>query len=173
MDVAILRLIHIAAGAFWFGGVYTFFLFVQPTAMALGPSGQPFMYHLIHERRISNALLTAAIITVLAGLWLLWITTGGLKTDQLFDSSRLGFTIGGIAGILTLGIGGGYVFPRTRTVERILGAFLGESRAPTDEERQTLMRASGEARRAGYYVLAGLAIAIFCMATARYWVLVL
>jgi hypothetical protein len=173
MDVAILRLIHIAAGAFWVGGVYTFFLFVQPTGMALGPGGQPFMHNLLHERRISTALLTAAVITVLAGLWLLWLTTGGLKTDLLFDSSRIGFTIGGIAAILTLAVGGGYVFPRTRIVEGILGAFLGESRPPTDEERQTLMRASGEARRAGYYVLLGLAIAIFCMATARYWGLVL
>jgi hypothetical protein len=35
------------------------------------------------------------------------------------------------------------------------------------------MRASGEARQAGYLVLIGLAVAIFCMATARYWVTVL
>jgi hypothetical protein len=173
MDVAILRFIHIGAAAFWAGGVYTFFLFVQPTGMALGPSGQPFMYHLIHHRRISVALLTAAITTVLAGLWLLWLNTGGLRTDQMFDSSRLGFTVGGIFGILTLAVGGGYVFPRTVTVERILGRFLGESRPPSDDERQTLMRASGEARRAGYYVLVGLALAVFCMATARYWGLVL
>ena len=173
LGITILRLIHIAAGAFWLGGVYTFFLFVQPTGMALGPSGQPFMYHLIHEKRISTALLTAAITTVLAGLWLLWITTSGLKLDQLFDLSRLGFTIGGLAGIITLAIGGLYVFPRTRTLERIMGAFLGEGRPPTDEERQTIMRASGEARQAGYLVLIGLAVAIFCMATARYWVTVL
>ena len=111
MDVAILRLIHIGAAVFWAGGVYTFFLFVQPTGMALGPAGQPFMYHLIHQRRISVALLTAAITTVLAGIWLLWLTTSGLRTDLLFDSDRLGFTVGGIFGILTLAVGGGYVFP--------------------------------------------------------------
>ena len=173
MDVAILRLIHIGAAVFWAGGVYTFFLFVQPTGMALGPGGQPFMYYLIHHRRISVALLAAAITTVLAGIGLLWLTTSGLRTDLLFDSDRLGFTIGGIFGIATLAVGGGYVFPRTVIVERILGAFLGESRPPTDEERQTLMRASGEARQAGYWVLVGLALAVFCMATARYWGLVL
>ena len=36
MDVLILRLIHIGAGAFWVGAVFTTFLFLQPTALALG-----------------------------------------------------------------------------------------------------------------------------------------
>jgi hypothetical protein len=40
MDLAILRLIHISGGLFWVGAFYTFFFFVQPTAMALGPDGQ-------------------------------------------------------------------------------------------------------------------------------------
>lgn len=173
MDIAILRLIHIAAGALWVGGVYTFFLFVQPTGMALGPDGQRFTYHLIHNRRFSVALLATAITTVLAGTLLLWITSDGLRTDVLFDTPRLGYTVGGVAGILTLGLGGLYVFPRTLVVERTMGAFLNDARPPTDEERQTLMRAGGEARAAGRWVLVGLAIAVFCMATASYWSLVL
>ena len=36
MDVLVLRLIHIGAGAFWVGAVFTFFLFVQPAATASG-----------------------------------------------------------------------------------------------------------------------------------------
>ena len=36
MDVLVLRLIHIGAGAFWVGAVFTFFLFVQPAAIARG-----------------------------------------------------------------------------------------------------------------------------------------
>jgi len=39
MDVLILRLIHIGAGAFWVGAVFLNVLFLQPTAMALGPEG--------------------------------------------------------------------------------------------------------------------------------------
>lgn len=173
MDVAILRLIHIGAGAFWVGGVYAFFLFVQPTGMALGPDGQRFTYHLIHDRRFAVVLLAAAITTVLAGILLLWITSNGLRTDVLFGESRLGYTVGGIAGILTLAVGGLYVFPRTQVVERTMGAFLDAGRPPSDEERQTLMRVGGESKRAGRWVLIGLAIAVFCMATASYWSLVL
>jgi hypothetical protein len=169
MDIAILRLIHIAAGAFWGGALYTFFLFVQPTAMAIGPEGQKFTYHFIHHKRFSVILLASAITTVVAGIVLLWITTDGFDGDLLFDASRLGFTIGGVAGILSLGLGGLYVFPRTLVVERTLGVAMTEGRPPTDAERATLMRAGGESRAAGKWVLVGVGIAVLCMATARYW----
>lgn len=169
MDLAILRLIHIAAGAFWVGALYTFFFFVQPTAIALGPDGQKFMFGLIHHRRFSVIMLAAAITTVVAGISLLWLTTGGLQWELLVDVSRLGFTIGGTAAILTLAVGAGYVFPRTLIVERVLGTSIAAGRPPSDEERAQLMKAGAEARAAGWWVVAGLAIAVLCMATARYW----
>lgn len=169
MDLAILRLIHIGAGVFWAGAFYAFFFFVQPTAMALGPDGQKFMFGLIHHRRFSQILLAAAITTVLAGIWLLWLTTDGFRLELLWDISRLGFTIGGIAAILTLGLGASYVYPRTLIVERVLGASIAAARPPSDQERAQLMRAGAESRAAGRWVVAGLAIAILCMATARSW----
>ncbi len=169
MDVAILRLIHIAAGVFWGGALYAFFLFVQPTAMAVGPAGQQFTHHFLHVRRFSAVLLGAATTTVVAGIILLWLTSSGFEAELLFDISRLGFTIGGVAGIVALGIGGSYVYPRTVIVERTLDAVISAGRAPTDAERATLMRAGGEARRAGVWVLVAVGIAVVCMATARYW----
>ena len=71
--------------------------------------------------------------------------------------------------ILTLGVGGLYVFPRTRTVERTIGRLVAESRPPTPDEQQVLARASGQARAAGWVVLVGLVLAVTCMATASYW----
>jgi hypothetical protein len=173
MDVLVLRLIHIAAGAFWVGAVFTFFLFVQPAAAAVGPDGAKFVYQLIHHRRLSVVMLSAAVVTVLAGTWLLVVTSNGLDPDALFDSARLGYTVGGVAGILTLGIGGLYVFPRTKIVERTIGGMLADRRPPTPDEQQTLARVGGESRRAGWIVLLGLTIAVTAMATARLWPLVL
>ena len=98
--------------------MYAFLLFVQPTGMALGLDGQCFMFHLIHDRQFSVVLLASAITTVLAGVLLLWIISNGLRTDLLFDASRLGYTIGGTAGILTLAVGAIYVLPRTLVAER-------------------------------------------------------
>lgn len=173
MDVLLLRLIHIGAGAFWVGAVFTFFLFVQPAAVAVGPEATKFTYQLIHHRRLPTVILAAAAITVLAGMWLLVATSNGLDPDRLFDESRLGYTVGGVAGILTFGLGGLYVFPRTRTVERTLGRLLSEGRPPTPDEQQLLARTARESRQAGWIVLAGLTIAVLSMATARLWGLVI
>ena len=169
MDVLILRLIHIAAGAFWVGSVFTFFLFVQPAAAAVGPDATKFTYRLLHHQRLGIAILSAAVITVLAGASLLVITSNGLDPDVLFSEARLGFTIGGVIAILTLGVGGLYVFPRTLTVERTIGQLVAEGRPPTPDEQQLLARTVRESRAAGWVVLIGLSLAVICMATASYW----
>jgi uncharacterized membrane protein len=173
MDILVLRLIHVGAGAFWVGAVFTFFLFVQPAAVAVGPEATKFTYQLLHHRRLGDVILASAATTVLAGIWLLIVTSNGLDPDLLFDASRLGYTVGGVAAILTMGIGGLYVFPRTRVVERTLGRLLSEARPPTPDEQQTLARTARESRRAGWIVLIGLAIAVIAMSTARYWGVVL
>ena len=173
MDLLVLRLIHIGAGAFWVGALFAFFLFVQPAAMAVGPDATKFTYQLLHHERFSTVVLVAAATTVAAGLLLLALTTNGFDPDLLFDPSRLGFTVGGLVAILSFGIGALYVYPRTRTVERTIGLLVTEGRPPTPEEGQTLGRITGESRRAGWLVLIGLAIAVAAMATARLWGLIL
>ena len=173
MDVLVLRLLHIGAGAFWVGAVFTFFLFVQPAAVAVGPEATRFTFELLHHRRLPVVILASAAVTVLAGVWLLLITSNGLDPDLLFGASRLGYTVGGVVAILTFAIGALYVFPRTRTVERTLGTLLAERRPPTPDEQQTLARTAKESRRAGWLVLIGLAVAVAAMATARLWGLVL
>jgi uncharacterized membrane protein len=172
MDVLVLRLIHIGAGAFWVGAVFTFFLFVQPTAAALGPDGMKFSYSLLRDRRLPAVILGTAVVTVLAGIWLLVITSNGFDPELLFGVSRVGYTVGGVVAILTLGVGGLYVFPRTKVVERTIGRLLAEGRPPTPDEQQTLARVARESRAAGWIVLAGLTIAVVAMATARYWAVV-
>ena len=173
MDILILRLIHIATGAFWVGAVFTFFLFVQPAAVAVGPEATKFTYQLLHHRRLPVVIIAAAATTVLAGIWLLIITSNGLDPDVLFDVSRLGYTVGGVAAIVTFAVGALYVYPRTRVVERTLGRLLAEARPPTPDEQQTLARTARESRLAGWLVLIGLAVAVAAMATASYWSLFL
>ncbi len=173
MDVVILRVIHIGSGMFWVGGFYTFFLFVQPAAVAIGADATRFTFQLLHHRRFAVVLLSAAITTVIAGIWLLVITSSGLNPDVLFSTSRIGFTLGGVVAILTLGVGGLYVFPRTRIVERTIGGLLAEKRPPTPDEQALLAKTGRETRAAGWLVLIGLALAVICMETASYWSLFL
>ena len=173
MDILVLRLIHIGAGAFWVGAVFMFFLLVQPAAVAVGPDATKFTYELMHNRRLPIVILVAGATTVLAGSLLLIITSNGLDPDILFGVTQLGFTVGGVAAILTFAIGALYVFPRARLVERTMGRLVAEARPPTPEEQQTLARTARESRRAGWIVLIGLVIAVVTMATARYWSLLI
>ncbi len=173
MDILILRLIHIGVGAFWVGAVFTNVLFLQPTAAALGPDGGRFSFHLARHRRFSKAVLLSAATTIIAGVWLLWITTDGLNPDRLFDSSRLGFTVGGLVAILTFALGSLYIYPRTERVVRIMSSAMAEARAPTAEEQARLGRLRAELLQAGWVTLVGLGVATAAMATARYWGVVL
>ena len=173
MDVLVLRLIHIGAGAFWVGSVFTFFFFVQPAAAAVGPDATRFTHQLLHDRRLPVVILGSAATTVLAGVWLLVITSNGLDPDVLFDESRLGYTVGGIVAILTFAVGALYVFPRTMVVERTIGRLVTDARPPTPDEQQLLARTGNESKRAGWIVVGGLAIAVACMATASLWPLII
>ena len=171
MDVLILRLIHIGVGAFWVGAVFTNVLFLQPTAAALGPEGGRFSFHLARHRRFSKAILLSAATTIVAGIWLLWISTNGLDVDRLLDISRLGFTVGGLTAILTFAVGSLYIYPRTERVVRIMSRAMEESRAPQPEEQAQLGRLRNELLRGGWATVVGLGIATAAMATARYWAL--
>jgi len=155
MDILVLRLIHIGTGAFWVGAVFTFFLFVQPAAVAVGLEATKFTYQLLHHRWFSVVILGAAATTVIAGSILLVVTSNGLDPDILFDVSRLGFTVGGVSAILTFAIGALYIYPRTTVAEGTLGRLITEARPPTPEEQQTLARTARESRRAGWLVLIG------------------
>jgi hypothetical protein len=173
MDVLVLRLIHIVFGAFWVGAVFTNVLFLQPTSAALGPDGGRFQFHLLRDRRFATAILGSAVATVLAGLVLLWISTDGLDLARAMDSSRIGFTVGGLIGILTFALGSLYVYPRTRRIVAVMEGIMEAGRPPSAEEQATLARIRSELLRAGWLTVIGLGLTVSAMATARLWGVVL
>src|SRR5688572_7224636 len=102
MDIIALRLVHIVSGAFWFGAALTMFLFLQPTAQATAPEGQKFMLHLLRNRRFSEVVLAAGLLTVAAGSILFWRDSNGLQLAWMSKPPGLGFTIGAGAAMLAL-----------------------------------------------------------------------
>lgn len=172
MDLVVLRLIHILGGAFWLGAAVTMFLFLQPTAQATAPEGQRFMLHLLRNRRFSDVVLAAALLTGVAGAILFWRGTNGLDLALITQPQALGFTVGGVAGgialLLFLFVG----YPAGRRMIMIGGRLEAERRPPDEEERSILAAAQRVLGRVGVTVLALLVIAAAAMATARYWPLV-
>jgi hypothetical protein len=173
VDVLILRLLHILAGAFWVGAVFTTVAFLQPTALAVGPAAGPFQAHLVRNRRFALTVLASAAVTVAAGLWLLWISTNGLDPAIALHESHLGFTLGGVVAILTFALGASFVYPRTVRVAGIVAGMLAEGRPPTADEQARLGTMRRQLTKAGWVVVVGLTISVAAMATARYWPVVL
>ena len=173
MDFVVLRLIHILGGAFWLGAAVTMFLFLQPTAQATAPEGQRFMLHLLRDRRFSEVVLAAALLTGVAGAILFWRDTNGLRLASITQPQILGFTIGGVAGgialLLFLFVG----YPAGRRMIAIGSKLEAERRPPNEDEQRILAAAQSVLSRVGATVLVLLVIAAAAMATARYWPLVL
>jgi len=173
MDIIAFRLVHIVSGAFWFGAALTMFLFLQPTAQATAPEGQKFMLHLLRNRRLSEVVLAAAVLTVGAGSILFWRDSGGLQLSWMSEPPGLGFTVGAAAAWVALLMFVIVGYPTGRRLVAIGDRLERETRPPTEEEQRTLAMSQRVLQRVGMAVLILLSVAIASMATARYWVLVL
>jgi uncharacterized membrane protein len=173
MDFVVLRLIHVLGGAFWLGAAVTMFLFLQPTARATAPEGQRFMLHLLRDRRFSEVVLVAAILTGVAGAILFWRDTNGLQLESMTQPQGLGFTIGGVAGGIALLLFMFVGYPAGRRLIAVSDRLEAERRAPSDDEQRILAAAQRTLNRTGPTVVVLLAVAAAAMATARYWPLVL
>jgi uncharacterized membrane protein len=173
VDIIVLRLIHILSGAFWFGSVFTNFVFVQPAVLALGAEGQRVMVHVLRDRRFLDAVLGAALLTGIAGGILFLRDSGGLQLSFVFGASGIGFTVGGVAGLLALLVFVFVGYPTTRRVVAISSRLEAERRPPTPEEQALLARSQSVLRPLGVVVLVLVGIAAAAMATARYWYLLL
>jgi uncharacterized membrane protein len=173
VDIIVLRLVHILSGAFWFGSVFTNFVFVQPAALALGPEGQRVMLHVLRNRRFLDDVLGAAVLTGIAGGILFLRDSGGLQPSFLFGAYGIGFTVGGVAGLLALLVFVFVGYPTTRRVVAIGSLLEAERRPPSLEEQALLARSQRVLKPLGVVVLVLVGIAAAAMATARYWFLVL
>ena len=131
------------------------------------------MLHLLRDRRFSEVVLAAALLTGVAGAILFWRDTNGLRLASITQPQILGFTIGGLAGgialLLFLFVG----YPAGRRMIAIGSKLEAERRPPNEDEQRILAAAQSVLSRVGATVLVLLVIATAAMATARYWPLVL
>jgi uncharacterized membrane protein len=173
MDYVVLRLVHILGGAFWLGSAVTMFLFLQPTAQATAPEGQRFMLHLLRNRRFSEVVLIAAVLTGVAGAILFWRDTNGLELVLMTQPQGLGFTVGAVAGGIALVFFVFVGYPAGRRMIVIGNRLEVERRAPSEDEQHILTSSQRVLNRLGATVLLLLVVAAAAMATARYWPLVI
>jgi uncharacterized membrane protein len=167
--VIILRLIHIAAGIFWVGAAFVFFLFIQPSARELGPDGQRFMGHLGTRKKLPGIMLISAIVTVLAGVLLYIRVSDGFSADWITSGPGIGFTVGGVAAIITVTLGLILTKPAADRMAALGQEIAAAGGPPSSEQASEMQRLQARLVLLGRVSMVLLAIAVVTMATARYY----
>ena len=166
--ITVLRLIHILCGVYWAGTVFFFVTFLEPTIRSLGPDGGKVMLRLF-ERGYMKLLPMIAVVTVLSGLWLLWIQSSGFDPNYMRSSIGMSLSTGGGLAILALIIGITVMRPageRVFAIAKQLPELRDESQKKTLMAEMESVRARlGMAGRIVFMLLVG---AVALMAVARY-----
>ena len=159
VELIVLRLLHVAVGAFWVGTALFVAIFLGPSVRAAGPAGGEVMKRLM-ARRFSPIILTAAAVTVLSGFRLYWRMSGGF--DPLWIGTPMGlcYTIGGIAALIAFGIGLTVTLPAARRIGVLMQTMQGPSPELAALSKRMAIGAQGVATL--------VAIAVILMAVARY-----
>jgi len=165
----VLRFLHVIASVAWAGGAAIFFLFIEPTAKALAPTGMQFVQHMVNKRRFAIFMVISSTLTVLSGALLLLKVTGGEWLAYMQTGPGLGFVLGSVAGGLVYFIGMFGVNPRAQRMAKLGAAIQAAGGPPTPAQGAELQRLDKEMSTLGLIDFVLVALSLALMGTARYW----
>lgn len=164
----VLRLVHVTAGVFWAGAALTVIGFVAPTAKDIGPEGGRFIQRLTGARRLPVYMSLGALLTTLTGLWLYWRASGALQPGWITTGVGMGFTVGGLAGVIAFVVGMIVQEPAARRMAAI-GMEIQSAGGPPSPallaEMQALQERIGQG---GLWTVAMLVVCVLAMSVAQY-----
>ena len=166
--MVILRLLHIISGVFWAGASFMMAGFVEPVVRASGADGAKFIQALIQRTRFSTTMAVAAAVTVICGVLLYFKDSGGLQSEWILTARGMALTIGALAGIAAMFIGGaltGRVSSRMAALGREMQAAGGPPKPAQIAEMQSLQQRLTQVGRWGAILLL---ITVAGMAASRY-----
>ena len=100
-ELIVLRAIHVYGGVLWAGTSLFVTFFLVPAIGMAGPAGGPVMGALV-KRKMFVAIPWIAVVSMLAGIRLMWLTSKGFSAT--YFESRMGwtYTTGATFAVLTL-----------------------------------------------------------------------
>lgn len=167
-ELLVLRLIHILLGIVWLGsGVFAAFFLIP--AIAGNAQLMPGVMGGLQKRRVFIIIPTAGLLTILAGIRLLWIDSAGFADSYMQTGPGRTFSVGGTAAIIALLLQVFVSRPAGVKLGSIAAQLAGSPAAPERDrlnaEAERLRRRNAMATLAA--VLFGL-LAASAMAIARY-----
>jgi uncharacterized membrane protein len=167
----VFRVIHIMFGVAWAGSAFLFTVFIEPAAASLGPAAGPFMEEVADRRKVPEIITVIAAVAVIGG-WVLWFNGWqdfGSLGDWIGSSYGLWLTIGGVAATAAFFAGVIGIPPNLKKLAAIGREIEATGGPPTPEQGARMHAIQERMRLLGRVDLGLLAVAVFAMATARYW----
>ncbi len=163
-----LRLLHIGCGIFWAGSAIYLAFFIDPAAKALGTDGTKFMQQLVKTNRFPIVMLVAPLITVVAGVLLIWRLSGGLQAQWL--STRFGtvLTAAGVFAIIDFIIGFSVSRPSSFRIAKIGKAVAAGGGPPTRAQLEELQMLGKRISTATRIIAVLLILVVIGMSVFRY-----
>jgi uncharacterized membrane protein len=166
----VFRTIHIMFAVAWAGSAFLFAVFIEPAAFTLGPAAEPFMQETAGRRKAPEFITAIAAVAVLGG-WVLWfddmLDVG--FSDWIGSAFGVWMTIGGVAATAAFFAGLIGIPPNIRKLTAIGEEVAAGGGTPTPEQAARMATIQRNMQRLSRIDLALLGVAVFAMATARYW----
>ena len=168
IEMLILRLVHIVSGTIWVGSGVFSAVFLVPVLGGLGPAGGAVMAGL-RARRMFVFMPTVALLTILSGIRLMWLMSGGFSASYFATRSGMAYGTAGALAIITFVAGITLARPQGARI----GALAGQmASAKDDATRAQLARDLAATQRAAARTGAVLTVLLVAsaagMAVARY-----
>lgn len=169
-ELLVLRLVHVLGGIFWVGsGLFTTF-FLMPALAQAGPATGPVMAGL-QRRRLFTALPLVALLTMLSGLRLMWILSGGFSRAYFETAGGLTYGLAGLAAVVAFVSSLAVVRPAAARSAQLGGALAGGAIADAAERERLTAELGRLGRRVAVGSLVAVALLVLAasgMAVARY-----
>ena len=160
MLMIVLRFLHVFGGAMWVGMMAFQMFFLGPSLAEAGPAAGQVMAGLM-KRRIPVIMPLIALITILSGMWLFQLLSGGNMKALMGTAMGQAFAWGGALALIAFLIGVVVVRPLMMKSMKLM-------QAGTPANSPEIQRLQARASVLGTTVSVMLLVTLGLMAVARY-----
>jgi uncharacterized membrane protein len=161
-----LRILHIGAGVFWVGSTLLLTFVINPALKETGESGQKFVDYLIKHKRFGTESAGAGLMAGIAGILLYWRDSQGLTSAWVQSSVGIGFSVGAGLALIAF-IFGILTDQKLKAMLQLREKFQDTA---TDDQISQLQLLGKQQTTYLYICAATLTLALWVMASARYFV---
>lgn len=164
----ILRLVHILSGVFWAGANFIMAGFINPSVKATAPESGKFMQHLAQKSGYPRFAEITGWLTILAGLGLYWIISGGFQASWFTSRRGIILTIGGLLAIAAMIIGYAVQKPAAKRLGALGKEIQASGNPPTPEQLAEIQAQQKKLSQGALWAAVLLAISVAGMALSRF-----